>query len=80
MTFLPAESEDSESLLFQHHISRDLTNKTVILLNGQKIYIKSEAILKALQNKGGLWKMAGLFRIIPTFIRDCIYDFIARNR
>ena len=80
MTFLPADSEDSESLLLQHHISTDLTDKTVILLSDQKIYVKSAAIIKALKNKGGLWKMAGLFEIIPTFIRDFIYDFIARNR
>ena len=80
MTFIPSESEDSEALILKYHLSRDLTDKTVILLDDQKIYIKSTAILKALQKKGRWWKMAGLLRIIPTFIRDSIYDFIARNR
>jgi len=80
MTFFPAESKDSESLLLQHNIPGNLTNKTVILLADQKMYVKSTAIIKALQNKGGWWKLSGLLRIIPAFIRDAIYDFIARNR
>ncbi len=80
MKFFPAESADSASLLLQHHISGDLPGKTVILLDNQKIYIKSSAIIKALQNKGSWWKLAGLLWIIPAFIRDAIYDFIARNR
>jgi predicted DCC family thiol-disulfide oxidoreductase YuxK len=80
LTFFPAESEDSKSILLRHKIPWDLTEKTVILLDHRKMYIKSTAILKALQNKGGLWKLAGLLRIIPAFVRDAIYDLIARNR
>jgi predicted DCC family thiol-disulfide oxidoreductase YuxK len=79
-SFFPATGPDSELLLRQHNISPDLTDKTVILLDDGKIYIKSAAIIKALQNKGGWWKISGLLRIIPAFIRDSIYDFIARNR
>ena len=80
ITFFPAKSADSESLMLQHNIPADLTEKTVILLDNQKVYIKSTAILKALQTKGGFWKLAGLLRIFPAFFRDAIYDFIARNR
>jgi predicted DCC family thiol-disulfide oxidoreductase YuxK len=79
-TFFPAESTDSESLLQLNNIPRGLTDKTVILIDNQKIYIKSSAIIKSLQKKGSWWKLAGLLRIIPAFIRDAIYDFIARNR
>jgi predicted DCC family thiol-disulfide oxidoreductase YuxK len=78
--FFPAKSTDSESLLLQHNISPELSEKTVILIEDQKIYIKSAAIIKALQNKGGCWKLAGLLRIVPAFLRDSIYDFMARNR
>jgi len=80
MDFFAAESNDTKTLLEQHHIPGELTNKTVILLDNQKMYIKSAAIIRALQNKGGWWKLAGVLKIIPAFIRDGIYDFIARNR
>lgn len=80
MIFFSADSTDSQSLLRQHNIPANLTDKTVILIDNQKIYIKSAAIIKSLQNKGSWWKLTGLLRLIPTFIRDAIYDFIARNR
>jgi predicted DCC family thiol-disulfide oxidoreductase YuxK len=78
--FFPASSNDSEILLLRYNLPEDLTDKTVILLEDQKIYIKSAAIIKALQNKGGLWKLGGMLKIIPTFIRDAIYDIVARKR
>jgi predicted DCC family thiol-disulfide oxidoreductase YuxK len=78
--FFPAKSADSESLLIKYSLSTEVSEKTMILFDDQKIYIKSAAIIKALQNKGGCWKLAGLLRIFPAFIRDAIYDFIARNR
>jgi predicted DCC family thiol-disulfide oxidoreductase YuxK len=80
MAFFSAGSTDSQSLLRQHNIPDSLTDKTVILIDSQKIYIKSAALITALENKGGWWKLAGLLRIIPPFIRDAIYDFIARNK
>lgn len=80
MIFFPARDEEAEALLREHRIPSNLTDKTVILLDNQKIYIKSAAIIKALQNKGGWWKLAGLLRIIPSRIRDFVYDFFARNR
>jgi len=80
LSFFPSQSKDGEATLNEHEIPGKLADKTVILLDGPKMYIKSSAILKALQKKGGWWKLAGLFRIIPTFIRDAVYDFIARKR
>ena len=29
---------------------------------------------------GGIWRLAGLLRLVPRFIRDAVYDWIARNR
>jgi predicted DCC family thiol-disulfide oxidoreductase YuxK len=80
IVFFPAESPDTENLLLKHHIPRELTGKTVILIEDGKIYLKSSAIIRALQNRGGLWKLAALLRIVPAFIRDIFYNFIARNR
>lgn len=42
--------------------------------------IKSTAALKIMNDFGGLWKMVNIFFMIPPFIRDVIYDFIAKNR
>lgn len=80
LVFLPASGHQSEKLLMQYQISRELTEKTVIFIDKDKIHFKSTAIIKILQKKGGWWSLMGIFRIVPVFIRDAIYDWISGRR
>ncbi len=41
---------------------------------------KSDAALSALAYLGFPWGLLWLTRIVPRFIRDRVYDFVARNR
>jgi len=45
-----------------------------------KASIKSDAALGALAYLGAPWSWLGVFRLVPHFIRDRVYDFVARNR
>jgi len=59
----------------------DLKNvSTIIYKSEDKIYKESDAALKAIASIGGIWKLAIIFRLVPRFIRDNIYRYIARNR
>ena len=51
-----------------------------ILLENDKVYTRSTAALRVLRELGGLWKLFYVFIIVPPFIRDGIYNFIARKR
>jgi predicted DCC family thiol-disulfide oxidoreductase YuxK len=51
-----------------------------ILLEGEKIYTQSTGALRVLLHLGGVWKILYAFIIIPRFIRDAVYNLIARNR
>lgn len=53
---------------------------SVVLLKNNQVYIKSAAAFEITKNLSGLWFMLGIFKIIPTFISDAIYDFVAKNR
>lgn len=53
---------------------------SIVFFSNGKFYTKSSAVLKILSNLGGIWKMMSIFVIIPPFIRDFIYDLIAKNR
>lgn len=53
---------------------------SILLYQNGKLYQKSTAALKIGGKLRGLWPVLQVFRIIPPFIRDPIYDFIARNR
>lgn len=54
--------------------------KTIILNDNNKIYTKSNAVLRILKNLKQPISWLYIFIIIPRFIRDGLYDFIARNR
>jgi predicted DCC family thiol-disulfide oxidoreductase YuxK len=60
------------------HLHEDLS--TVVLLINDDIYVKSEAIIRALIILGGPYSMAKVLLLIPRFIRDFAYEFIAKNR
>lgn len=80
MTFLPSSGLASKNLLRSHNIPGETTAHTVILIDNNTLYFKSEAVIRALQRRGGIWRMAGIFRIIPASIRDWVYDRVARMR
>jgi len=44
------------------------------------IYDRSSAALLVFSDLGGLWKALMIFWIVPRFIRDGVYNFIAKNR
>ena len=54
--------------------------ESIFYLKGANIYFKSNAVLNALGDLGGMWRFIHLFKIIPGVFRNLIYDIIAKNR
>jgi predicted DCC family thiol-disulfide oxidoreductase YuxK len=45
------------------------------------VLVRSRAVLRTLHYLGGIWSALGtLGAVVPRFIRDRVYDFIARHR
>ena len=54
---------------------------SIVLLEDQKVYTNSTAVLRILFEIGGGWNLfAVLTSILPVWFRDVIYRFIAKNR
>jgi predicted DCC family thiol-disulfide oxidoreductase YuxK len=53
---------------------------SILLYRKGSLYSKSSAALKIAGKLNGLWPVLQAFLIVPRFLRDPIYDFIARNR
>ncbi|MCW5909392.1 MAG: thiol-disulfide oxidoreductase DCC family protein [Chitinophagales bacterium] len=53
---------------------------TVLLQEGDKLYMRSEAVLRIAKHIGGVYSLLYVFIIIPAFIRDFFYNLIAKNR
>ena len=59
-------------------VAPDVT--TVIFRDRDKNYFKSGAALRSMAVLGGPWRAMLLFLIVPPFIRNAVYDFVANHR
>jgi predicted DCC family thiol-disulfide oxidoreductase YuxK len=51
-----------------------------VLVDGRESYTYSDASLLAIAALGGGWRLVLLARLIPKFLRDPAYRFVARRR
>jgi len=58
----------------------DVDPTTILLEEAGAVFERSTAALRIITALGGFWRLAGLLRLVPRFIRDAVYDWIARNR
>lgn len=75
--FSPLQGQKAKSTLPIEKIEK---LSTVILWSQGQIYEKSDAALLVLQQLGGLWWFSRFFWIAPQFMRNFVYDFVAKNR
>jgi predicted DCC family thiol-disulfide oxidoreductase YuxK len=75
-----ASQTDAGKKLLKTFSIEDIANESVILIEKENIYIKSTAALRIYRHLNGLLPVLYIFIIIPRFIRDAVYDVIARNR
>ncbi len=77
---LAAMQGDYGSALYQKYGIDPTNPETLILLYKDKLLRNSDAVLAIYEGLGWPWKLAIVARIIPKFLRDPIYLFVARNR
>ncbi len=53
---------------------------TLAVKRGDRILTRSDAVLEIAACLGGVWRLAALLKVIPRFIRDSVYDAVARRR
>ena len=77
--FSNLDSSFSKKVIKENKVE-SLEGNTIILYHNNKIIIKSNAAIKIAYLLGGFFKIFIIFKILPNFIRDGIYDVISRNR
>jgi predicted DCC family thiol-disulfide oxidoreductase YuxK len=73
------QSKSGETYLNKFNMPADVFN-TIVLVEGDKFYTRSTAALRIAKKMDGAWPLLYTFIIIPTFIRNVVYDFVAKNR
>ena len=77
--FAALQSEVGRSLI-RHYGLPENDMRSFLLIENGKLYSKSTAALKVCRYLKGLWPLCYGFIIVPAFIRNAVYDLIARNR
>jgi GMP synthase-like glutamine amidotransferase/predicted DCC family thiol-disulfide oxidoreductase YuxK len=54
--------------------------RSIVLWEEGRAYRKSAAVLRTVSRLGGAWPLVRVFFIVPRFLRDPVYDLVARNR
>lgn len=56
------------------------SSDSVVLIEGPGAYLRSSAVLRALRYLRFPWPLLYALIVIPPFLRDPVYNFIAHNR
>lgn len=78
-TFASLQSAFGQGLLKESNVSPTDFNSFILFTRG-KIYTRSLAALLVAKQLSGGWPLLYFFILVPAFIRNGIYNFIAKNR
>jgi len=77
--FAPLTSAAGQVALQEGHIS-GIPAGSVVLCHRGRYHTRSAAALHSFRLLGGVWQLMFVFMLVPPFIRNAVYDHIARNR
>ncbi len=66
--------------ILNHYSINPKETDSLVLIEKNKAYIKSSAALRLGKYLKGFYSLGFIFIIVPPFIRNCVYDYIAKNR
>lgn len=53
---------------------------SILLVEGDQLSFRSTAALRICRHLRAPWPLLGVFRLLPRFLRDALYDAVARRR
>ena len=74
--FAPVQGTTAELITAQEVRS----GESMALMDGEKLYTKSDAVLMIAAGLGGIWRVLSWSRFIPSILRNTIYFQVQKNR
>ncbi|MBL7922712.1 MAG: DUF393 domain-containing protein [Bacteroidia bacterium] len=75
--FVAAQSKAGTEVLSRYGFT---SAESVMLIENEKLYLKSEAVLRIGRKLGFPWTILNVFLMLPLSPRDALYQFIASRR
>jgi len=84
LRFASLQSEFAATVLKRHGLDPTDLNTVYLIANhgktNEQVLARSDAIIKALDSLGGIWRIAPLGKVLPRPLRDMFYKAVAANR
>jgi predicted DCC family thiol-disulfide oxidoreductase YuxK len=77
--FCPLQNPEADELLQGRELNKDDVD-SIILVTKDDVFVKAPAALRIAKKLDKGWPLLYSFRIVPRFLSNGVYDFVARNR
>lgn len=78
--FAPLQGKTGQDIISKYNIDTAKTDSILLYSEDKGLKVKSTAALYIAKDLGFPSALLALFLIVPAFIRNWVYDFIAKNR
>jgi len=78
--FVALQSPLGQEIVNHIGIQNENIDSVILYVPGVAYYYKSSAALEIARELGGFFHLGTIFKIIPTVLRNHIYDYVAKNR
>lgn len=79
MRFMTLQSDTGQEVLKRQKMATD-DFSSVILLESGEYYFQTDVTVQSAKYLKSPWSYARYLKIIPAFLRNSVYNFIAKNR
>lgn len=76
---MTAQSPTGQAIYKHYQLDPEDYETNILLMDGFA-WFKSEGSLRMIEGLGFPWNLARILRVLPVFLRDHIYELVARNR
>lgn len=77
--FAPLQSDVARTLLSETDYAGEQLDSVVLVEDGT-LYTKSDAVIRTARHLGGIYHLLRPTAIVPTRLRNLVYDFVANRR
>jgi predicted DCC family thiol-disulfide oxidoreductase YuxK len=77
---LAAMQGETGAALFRRHGIDPTDPDTILVVDGDRVWRDSDAVIAIYTGLGWPWRVAGAAGLVPHWLRDRAYRWIARNR
>lgn len=78
--FVALQSELGQKIVKHIGLADKNIDSIILYVPGIAYYYKSSAVIEISKSIQGFFNYGMLFRILPTSLRDVVYDYVAKNR